>query len=743
MNGAKSTSSEQPELLSAPTQQALQEILAESQSQDVITRLWAFDRFTRVFKKLVGPDPAESTMHAAAKLLEKGFLRPIAEGLKECVDDPMKLVVGGDSPDDSDVLLIQSEVCIKALECLALDSRAVRCILQEFPSLPAVLKMLFLEELTPAERALCPVDIKVRRAILPALPKFFLADSMCKQIGRSADFLNAVMRHALNHFEDSVTVLGSINLLLSLRSYLKAAALEDNLLRFAGKDKERLQEAKRMGIKWADRKKATQCSGPGCDKAETRPGEFQTCGGCKLAVYCGRAGQASGSEMDGQKIPSKEQAELLSAPTQQALKKILQDSQSKDAITRLWAFDRFTKVFKKFIRPEPAESTMHAAAKLLEKGFLKPIAEGLKECVADPWKLMVGGDSPDDSDVLLIHSEACIKALECLALDSRTVRYILQEFPSLPAVLKALFLEKMTPAEKTVCPVDIKVRRAILPALPKFFLADSMCKQIGRSADFLNAVMRHALNHFEDSVTVLGSINLLLSLRSYLKAAALEDNLLRFAGKVLAESSDTMFIKFTISMLHGVEHDRLLPKGYLLKPLATNSALRSAALALVLCPEQLDEDEYFLIVLLARALEYGTSAALAEDRCSPPGLGIIEDMERLANADSFARNRAHELRTLLAKGFPEDGDFTVRFLRPKASEGAPGKHILQEAEKMGIKMADRKKATRCSGPGCDKVETRPREFQTCGGCKLAVYCGRDCQRRAWKAGHKETCQKTG
>ena len=33
------------------------------------------------------------------------------------------------------------------------------------------------------------------------------------------------------------------------------------------------------------------------------------------------------------------------------------------------------------------------------------------------------------------------------------------------------------------------------------------------------------------------------------------------------------------------------------------------------------------------------------------------------------------------------------------------------------------------------------ELQCCGGCKLDMYCGRECQKLAWRKGHKSECKK--
>mmetsp|Transcript_27761 Transcript_27761/g.64716 ORF Transcript_27761/g.64716 Transcript_27761/m.64716 type:complete len:107 (+) Transcript_27761:260-580(+) len=34
-------------------------------------------------------------------------------------------------------------------------------------------------------------------------------------------------------------------------------------------------------------------------------------------------------------------------------------------------------------------------------------------------------------------------------------------------------------------------------------------------------------------------------------------------------------------------------------------------------------------------------------------------------------------------------------------------------------------------------------LKMCSGCKKASYCSTECQRKAWKSGHKETCRKIG
>ena len=59
---------------------------------------------------------------------------------------------------------------------------------------------------------------------------------------------------------------------------------------------------------------------------------------------------------------------------------------------------------------------------------------------------------------------------------------------------------------------------------------------------------------------------------------------------------------------------------------------------------------------------------------------------------------------------------------------------------------DQDKLDRCAKPltglnaVCD-VCGQPCKPLMCAGCKKKTYCGRDCQKRDWKSGHKADCKK--
>jgi hypothetical protein len=42
---------------------------------------------------------------------------------------------------------------------------------------------------------------------------------------------------------------------------------------------------------------------------------------------------------------------------------------------------------------------------------------------------------------------------------------------------------------------------------------------------------------------------------------------------------------------------------------------------------------------------------------------------------------------------------------------------------------------------CGTLESPFLKLRTCQQCRLALYCSKDCQRAAWKGGHKAECKQ--
>ena len=48
----------------------------------------------------------------------------------------------------------------------------------------------------------------------------------------------------------------------------------------------------------------------------------------------------------------------------------------------------------------------------------------------------------------------------------------------------------------------------------------------------------------------------------------------------------------------------------------------------------------------------------------------------------------------------------------------------------------------CTWIGCEKKQKNEDiKFKVCGGCKMAYYCSKSCQKRAWNSKHRNICHK--
>ena len=55
-------------------------------------------------------------------------------------------------------------------------------------------------------------------------------------------------------------------------------------------------------------------------------------------------------------------------------------------------------------------------------------------------------------------------------------------------------------------------------------------------------------------------------------------------------------------------------------------------------------------------------------------------------------------------------------------------------------LLDLRETVTCGYEGCStKQDVSKRIFKICSGCKIAYYCSSKCQKKAWKAHHRQTC----
>lgn len=417
----------------------------------------------------------------------------------------------------------------------------------------------------------------------------------------------------------------------------------------------------------------------------------------------------------------------LRPETSRVLQSILDEALSTDEMTRLLAIRRFKDIFQPFLRTASAESAVHASAFLLERGFMKAINQGLEESVAGHWLLVPNGRekltaTAEKHVPVLLKPIICVCAVECLAVDSRTVKYLLKMSPRLSVLLELLFSKELTLGKKKVsgCWPEPQIKQAIISTIPRLLHSMAFRKEIGQSTDFLAAVMRHTVADFENQTVVNSAVSIIHTLQGYCFTAAsansLVESFLHFAAKVFAISSNKMQILCTIETLSTFVANCVSTSAGARNPLPEISGLNSSVLALLLCDEESDNMSWCVtLAAFAGHLEHSAAkktSSLSSGPCS------IEEMKRNARGDQAAVQRAAQLRTILMSKSAGEGWAHIYPLRSADRDATE-----EEAVKRGLAVKDRRAARKCSGPGCEKFEDEPGEFRRCGACRLAVYCG--------------------
>ncbi|GAQ82777.1 hypothetical protein KFL_001240080 [Klebsormidium nitens] len=125
------------------------------------------------------------------------------------------------------------------------------------------------------------------------------------------------------------------------------------------------------------------------------------------------------------------------------------------------------------------------------------------------------------------------------------------------------------------------------------------------------------------------------------------------------------------------------------------------------------------------------------DLRSLPKTAEYEVLFNLFKADKKALSRAVQVSKMFSK--PSNDLFNIGCVEtPKV------RRRREQAGVLGLgpppeRLLPLLRCRKCSQPGCEKVESVAGTFQVCGRCKTAVYCSKDCQKRAWKEGHKDLC----
>lgn len=346
--------------------------------------------------------------------------------------------------------------------------------------------------------------------------------------------------------------------------------------------------------------------------------------------------------------------------TSAILQSILKDSKSEDSRTRFSAMQRFNDAFFDLTHSsgKDTECTADAFSFLLERGFMTPIAEDLEAAAAgSDWLLL----SPCDCNTLkTLEALTRARTIECLnkpailadaveylAVDRRTVSYMLKTMPNLPSLLKQILLVEPTykPEELAIqlpqqSPSQVNIVRAAVMRTLVHLAAFSAAinKEIGKSRQLLSKIMRRALSASEDEKLVGSSIVLFSTVLSHVDLLALETDILHLTARILADSQSQVQISAAAGCIEGV----LEARGPL-RPLPQIAALKSAAYAMFLC-ENLMPDLQSVPIVMAFDITEGEIIHTMGDE-----IDLSQAIKLLAEQDPTARKRAEELKAIFSK----------------------------------------------------------------------------------------------
>ncbi|GAQ85473.1 hypothetical protein KFL_002370070 [Klebsormidium nitens] len=550
---------------------------------------------------------------------------------------------------------------------------------------------------------------------------------------------------------------------------------------------ERLAVAQRDSRARPDRVSKRKCSNPACKKLEGDE-KFKMCRGCFLDIYCSadcqriawqgghkktcprkdRRGSTKDNSGPGKasahhRSMAREEAEVtwkqcsrsvqefeeltpeeendsfdLRKPDSSVwLKQILKEATCDDPERRLCALWRFKNRFPGLVTEQGLAKGADCVSYLLQRGFLKELQAGFPEARASGEWLLVSQPASTGGPIrnvfFINRVEVYASIVTAMTVDEMTARFFMKEIKDLLKLLEATFHQAqhapsvlqlaqgrfvaLRPEPRTEARTSIIEALSVLVGVSnkakrflakrtKFYLC--MIREVMQMTSEGSASGELTLRNAEHLVVTYYGVRLIRVLyESYpaSKQESLPDDL-RLVAQTLIESDLLPCIEHAVLILRTVVN---LDQKEIFQKLLSHDGIPEALTAIAACKAYNDSLRHIAAYLASRAEVAPEAQCMCPENASALEELKLELCESRAESNPAVKHRverlvAAERRNPLSKSVP----------------------------------ADRRK---CSNPACEKVETRDETFKTCRGCLLELYCSTDCQRAAWKAGHKQTCPR--
>ncbi|GAQ81038.1 hypothetical protein KFL_000690175 [Klebsormidium nitens] len=484
--------------------------------------------------------------------------------------------------------------------------------------------------------------------------------------------------------------------------------------------------------------------------------------------------RSSVSSLSGRKIEQRMtekravELDLLRPESSARLKGIFEQTRSGDLETRFCALWRFKDVYINMVVAKGSTLATSFAAYLLEQGILQEIIRILDAAQADgDWysipRLGTGYTAISKVGV-------CLRIVQLLMLDARTVRFVRKAIPDLLSIAEGVYFAKPVtagePAARGLATVpSYRQEEDKMPALGILLQLSVWSKQtrpiICNRIAFLRGALRDCMSGSDFARDMIERV--IMTFTSLLETCDL--------ASLLDELLDVCFSAFETAQRREV----LVAAVHLLQSVLSQLKLQPKENLLGLSAKAQSKKDWYTMQLLAAAtcpgfmLEYRPMFYVylsifhapfrpflingAPGQCTP---AQDQELQRYLAANPAAVARRRQICNILAAKPPANVQEKSHHFSPHLGPATAPKQAETSSayvhkpikDPLGAMPAihtywygdDVKPQRKCSHSSCSLIESASRRFKICSGCRLAVYCSQDCQKAAWKEGHKSRCR---